>query len=169
MIFESDTGNTMIKDVSTIWYMVNASGFYTPTVTNHNLGTSPTKAATYQYVGGLDGGMLTIQMVLKLGTSPAMAASGGFVCSFPTGYNDDGPAATISWSCNMGNAVITDVSASKTYPAMVYLSDTTHFFVDGWKYSGNADGYTLSTNLPWLWAVGDEIACTFTTKGTWFI
>ena len=122
---------------------------YTATWTNISNGT---KTAAYMQLGK------TVYMRAKFVVTTSPSVAGNFTVTLPV-------TATSDIQASQFRASFYDVSATRTYPAMIHAVSTTALTITAQQFPGLTDSYnaTPSSTLPFTWATGDiiEVAGTY--------
>jgi hypothetical protein len=136
------------------------SGTYTPTLVNLAIGTggTPTNSAKWTFVGFPAGGVLTLEGMIKFGTTaPTLPGASEESISLPAGYSmidTGGSVASLS-----GQVSFYDVSAAGVFQGFAIALSATTFGLRWAQVTGTIiqvnNSLTLTT--PIAWAINDEI------------
>jgi hypothetical protein len=137
---------------------ITVNGTYVPVLANLAIGTggTPINTATFTFNGLSAGGVLTVEGVIKFGTtSITLPGASAPTISLPVGYSLIAPLNTEQL---ISSANFFDVSAALNYRGVCMTVDATHIAPQYLLASapGVAGGPPVST-VPFTWATADEI------------
>lgn len=169
VIFETDSRRLLACNQALAWVVISDAGTYTPTLANLAIGTggTPVNTASYTFVGGPAGGILTVEGRIKFGTTaPTLPGASSETFSLPAGYSLTDPAAGLA-DLN-GRVSYYDVTGALIIHGSLQAASasTVYFRLPTAAGSFQQLNIELTAANPFAWAINDEIYYRFSARAT---